>query len=72
MNNITEEWLIENDPDYINSPKHGNSLQELMDQHPDGVDDKTICKVLCITQKQLDERYRYAIMMLREELAQDE
>jgi hypothetical protein len=65
-------FRIERDLDYINSPKYDNSLTKLLSCHPNGVSDHVICKVLCITQRELDNIYESAIMKLREGMGVDE
>lgn len=63
---------ITRDPDFVYSPKHGNSLAKLLDQYPDGAPDHLICKVLCITQKELEDLHASAIIKLREGMNADE
>jgi hypothetical protein len=58
--------------DFINSPKHDNSLRKFVDEHPDGAKDSVICKALCMTQKELEETYQCAILKLKEGLNTDE
>lgn len=58
--------------DFINSPKHDNSLKAFLDEYPDGAKDSVICKALCMTQKELEETYQCAILKLREGLNTDE
>jgi len=67
-----EMTRISIDPDYIHSPKHENSLRILLDQNPEGVNDAMICKVLCLTQKELDDIYESAILKLKEGMDRDE
>ena len=64
---IKKEDLIKisRDKDYIRSQKHGDSLQTFLDHYPDGAPDSIICKVLCITQKELDDIYASAIKKLQ-------
>jgi hypothetical protein len=71
---IKKEELIKitRDQDFINSPKHDNSLKKFMDQNPDGASDSVICKALCMSQKELDETYQCAILKLREGMTDDE
>lgn len=59
---------IENDPDYIHCPRLGNSLKKLLDvvENSSGIPDERICKVLLISQKELDSIYESAIKKLRE------
>jgi hypothetical protein len=59
---------ILNDPDYIHSPKHGNSIKRFLDHYPDGAPDGVICKALCISQQELEDIYKSAIIKLREDM----
>lgn len=61
----TEEELLNSDPDYIRSPKYDNSLNKLLEVNPNGVPDSTICKVLKISQEELDSLYQNVILKLR-------
>lgn len=54
------------DADFINLPKYNNSLQQLLDENPNGVSDSTICKALGLSQSELEERLKSAIMKLQE------
>lgn len=58
-------FKIANDPDFINSPKYNNSLASFIEEHPEGVSDSVICKVLCITPEELLCIYKCAILKLR-------
>jgi hypothetical protein len=59
------------DPDYIHSPKHDNSLRVFLTNHPDGAQDSVICKALCISQKELEHLYESAILKLRQGMGND-
>jgi hypothetical protein len=59
---------IETDRDYIDSKKHNNSLQLLLEEHPTGVSDKIICKVLQISADELDEIYKTALAKFKAHL----
>lgn len=71
---IKKEDLIKltRDKDFINSPKHENSLRKFLDQNPDGSTDSVICKALCMSQKELEETYQCAILKLREGMTDNE
>lgn len=71
---IKKEDLIKitRDKDFINSPKHENSLRKFLDQYPSGADDDQICKALCMTKKELEETYQCAILKLREGMTKNE
>jgi hypothetical protein len=70
MNKIKDPRITQ-DPDYVNSAKHNNSLKVLLDQNPDGVKDAVICRVLCISPEELQIIYRSAIMKLRNTLGEN-
>lgn len=64
---IKKEELIKisRDNDYIRSPKYQDSLELFLYHYPNGAPDSVICKVLCMTQKELDDIYDSAIMKLK-------
>ena len=57
---------IAEDDDFIYCPRLGNSLKQLIDRHPEGIDDERIQKVLLLSSKELEEIYQNAIKKLRE------
>lgn len=59
---------IEEDEDFIYCPRLGNSLENLLDKHPDGVDDDRIQKVLLISPLKFKELYESAIAKFRKSL----
>jgi hypothetical protein len=61
----TRDIRLDADPDYINSPKHKNSLSVFMELHPDGTSDETICKVLCIDKAILELTYQKILAKMR-------
>lgn len=65
-NKIKEK--IENDPDFINYPKFGNSLKKALESNPDGVEDETIQKMLLMTQEEIDNAYDSAMIKIRNNL----
>lgn len=56
------------DGDFIVSPRYNNRLSKLLEANPNGVSDNVICKVLKLTQEELDATYQSAIMKLRKAL----
>jgi hypothetical protein len=56
------------DEDFIDCTRFKNSVKKLIEKHPDGVDDETICKVLCITQEELSSLFSDALIKIRKEL----
>jgi hypothetical protein len=44
---------IEQEPDFIDSPRHDNSILKFLSSKTDGVDDKTIAKVLHISEEEV-------------------
>jgi hypothetical protein len=59
---------ILNDEDFIYCPRLANSLERLMEKHPNGLGDERICKILLMSQEELDETFESAILKLRESL----
>ena len=65
-NKIKEK--IENDPDFINYPKFGNSLRKALESNPDGIKDETMQKMLLMTQEEIDNAYNSAMIKIRDHL----
>lgn len=63
---------IETDPDFICSPKHGNSLKRFLEDNPDGASDGVIGRLLKMTEKEVQETYIRAIIKLRKAMGVDE
>jgi hypothetical protein len=57
--------LIETDEDFIYCPRLGNSLDKFIDNHPDGVDEDRIAKVLMMTEEEVREIFEQALKKLR-------
>ena len=64
----SKDSKVEQDRDFIYSPKHSNSLKILMSYHPDGVPDAVICRVLRISKEELENLHRCAILKIRERI----
>jgi hypothetical protein len=56
---------IKEDPDFIDSPRNENSLAKLLSKKPDGVDEKTIAKVLGMTEEEVHDTVISAIEKMR-------
>lgn len=65
MKEVLRDPKIENDSDFIISEKHENSIIKLLYEYPEGVPDKIICKVLQISQEELQKHYKYAILHMK-------
>lgn len=50
MNRLSDNCCqkIDNEPDFINSKRNNDSLKDFLNQHPNGCDDATICRLLKI------------------------
>lgn len=65
MNKKIRDKRLDIDADFILSPRHNNSLNKLIGEHPDGVSDVTICRVLDMSKDELTSTYNAAILKLR-------
>ena len=52
--------------DFIRYPKADNSLARFVDEYPDGVDDATIARVLCISEEEVRQIYAEALLKLQQ------
>jgi hypothetical protein len=59
---------VETEPDFIDCPEYDNSLKKFVDAHPNGVDEKTIAKVMVATKDEVKKIYQSAIQNLRARL----
>jgi len=64
--------LILTDPDFIYSPKYGNSLEKFMYRHDEGVESSHAAKVLLMEEKEVEEIYQEAIANLKAMMGADE
>jgi len=60
---------IRTEEDFVNSPRHGNSLKRVADDNPDGIEDHQAAKMLCCTEKEVKEMYGSAVEMIRSKIA---
>ncbi len=63
---IKNKILVEED--FIYCPRLGNSLNKLIDKNPEGVEDERICKVLLMSDEELEETFNSALEKLRKAL----
>ena len=70
INNKSEEVKdkIKNDPDFINSKKHGHSLKKFLKQNPNGTTENIIAYFLCITPENVKTIYEDSIKKIRQKL----
>ena len=59
---------IKEDEDFIHFPRLGNSLNNLLNVHQDGIDNSRIAKVLMITEEEVETLFNKAIKKLRKAL----
>lgn len=64
-NKKTLRKKIKEDPDFVYCPRLGNSLEKLIDKHPEGIDDERIEKVLLMSKKEIEVVYNSALEKLR-------
>ena len=69
MSESKKDPRISSDADFVLSKKHEYSLTRLMQDYPDGVPDRIICKVLQITPEELQNHYRCAIINLKKSIS---
>lgn len=64
---MTEEKKLKllEEEDYIDCPKFNNSIRDLINQNPDGVNDELIAKVLNISVEDVEKIYQSAIKKLK-------
>jgi len=66
---IDEKKLkLTQEEDYIDCPKFNNSIKQLIDRNPDGIDDETIAKVLNMSVDEVEKTYQNAINKLKKSL----
>ena len=63
-----KDLMIIEDKNYIVSKKYDNNITKLIEDNPNGVTDKVICRVLQISPEELEKTYNHAILSMRETL----
>ena len=61
----TVKEKIQSDEDFIYCPRLGNSLTNLINKNPEGVDNERISKVLLISEEEVESTFTSAIQKLR-------
>ena len=61
----TVKEKILNDEDFIYCPRLGNSLKNLIDKNPEGIDEERISKVLLMTEEEVRLIYNKALEKFR-------
>ena len=67
VSKLLEDRIL-NDDDYIHCPRLKNSLTNMVNTNPEGVDNERIAKVLLITEEEVEELYQSALRKLRKVL----
>jgi len=60
----TKEKIL-SDEDFIYCPRLGNSLKNLIDKNPEGIDNERISKVLLITEEEVEDIYNSVLEKFR-------
>lgn len=56
---------IENEIDFVNSPRYENSLKKLMEKNPDGITEDKIAKAMLMEEKEVLDTLISAISKLK-------
>jgi DNA-binding NarL/FixJ family response regulator len=56
---------IETDEDFVYAPKFDNSLDKLMQEYPDGLENNKIAKHLCLEESTVEYLFRSAVAKLK-------
>jgi DNA-directed RNA polymerase specialized sigma24 family protein len=54
--------------DFIDCPKFNNSIKQLIEKNPEGIDDETIAKILNMSVEEVEQTYQNAIKKLQKYL----
>lgn len=54
--------------DFIDCPKFNNSIKQLIEKNPEGIDDETIAKILNMSVEEVERTYQNAIKKLQKYL----
>jgi len=63
-NEQTKEKILK-DEDFIYCPRLGNSLKNLLNKHPDGIDEERIAKVLLMSKDEVDKIFEKSLKKIR-------
>lgn len=64
----TPKERIETEEDYIHCPHSKNSLKNLIQKNPEGIDNERIAKVLMISEQEVEDTFESAISKIRAKL----
>ncbi len=56
------------DPDFIKCSKHGNSLTKYLSDNNTDIKDKTIARLLMVSEEEVEKFYQDAIDMLKKDV----
>jgi hypothetical protein len=73
--NVTKEDLrkkILEEPDFVKSAKHSNSLMRYLTKNPKEIDNKTIARLLMISEEEVEEIYEWAVGLLKHDLVESD
>jgi len=59
---------VQNDPDYVECSRFKYSAEYAIKKNPDGLDDKTIAKILMVTTNNVKRFYESAVKKMRKKL----
>lgn len=65
MATLEDYDLIQNDPDWINLKRFGNSLNKLLDRYPEGCPSHVIAGGMMIDESEVDVVYAQIVVKLR-------
>jgi predicted polyphosphate/ATP-dependent NAD kinase len=66
------EKKIKEDPDFIHSPKHQNSLQKFLAKNDRILEDGAVGRLLLIPESEVERIYQESIVELRKEMVDEE
>jgi len=67
FNDFLKKKILE-DPDFIRSAKNGNSLIKYLSQNQGEIKDKTIARLLMLSEEEVEKIYLEAVEMLKKEV----
>lgn len=56
---------IKDEEDFIYCPRLGNSVEQLLEKNPDGIDDVRMTKVLLMSEEEIEQIYESALQKLK-------
>lgn len=57
---------IKEEEDFIYCPRLGNSMKQLLQNNPEGIDNERMSKVLLMTEEEIEKEYNLALKKLKE------